>query len=242
MKYTHNYTTRWHDTDAFRNLRASKILMYLQETGNLQCREYGIDLDTLRDEKGVGFILSSISVKVNRPIHAFEKISVSTWCREARGYAFSRFFDIKAGDELVVQASSLWALVDVNSKTLVKASDDMTPHFPYDEPIPASDLPPRARILKTDMLEKLGNRKICYSDIDYNNHMNNTNYPDMLCDFVPDMRGKFVKEISLLYLKEAPYGETIAVFGSRDGDTYKFKTQNSAGETCLEAIMTLGEA
>lgn len=241
MKYTHTYTTRWHDTDANRKLRASKILMYLQETGNLQCREYGIDLDRLRDEKGVAFILSSISLKIHRPVSAFEKIDVSTWCREAKGFSFLRFFDLKTGDEIVAQASSIWALVDIHEKTLVRASDDMTPHFPYDEPIPAENLPPRARISKTDILEKLGDRKICYSDIDYNNHMNNTNYPDMLCDFVPDMSGKFVKEISLSYLKEAPYGETLGIFGSHDGGTYKFRTQNAAGETCLEAIMTLGD-
>ncbi len=242
MKYTHKYTTRWHDTDASRRLRASKILMYFQETGNIQCREYDIDLDRLRDEHGVGFILSSISIKILRPISAFEEIEVSTWCRKARGFSFYRYFDIRVGGEIVAYASSVWALVDVEKKTLVRAPEDFAPHFPYDEPISPDSLPPRARVARDALLEVVGERKILYSDIDYNNHMNNTNYPDMLCDYVPNMQGKFVSEISLSYLKEAAFGATLAVYRGENPDgAFVFKTENSAGDTCLEAVLKIEE-
>ena len=240
MKYTHTYTTRWHDTDANRILRASRLLVYFQETGNIQCKKFGLPLDTMRDERGVGFILSQLSFKVYRPIRAFESIDVSTWCREAKGYSFYRYFDVRVGDELCAQATSVWALVDINSKTLVRADGNMAQNFPYDEPIPADQLPPRARIGKDEMLLPVGQRKICYSDIDYNMHMNNTNYPDMLCDFVPDMQGKFVSEMSLSYLKEARFGDEITLLCTqRDDESFAFRTQNSQGETCLEATLKI---
>lgn len=240
MKFTHTYTTRWHDTDANRVMRTSKILMYLQETGNISCTEFGIPLDKLRDERGVGFILSQLSLKVLKPIPAYEKIDVRTWCREAKGYSFYRYFDIKINGELYAQASSIWALVDINSRTLVKWDESMAPYFPYDEPIPADELPPRARISKSDTLECVGERHIYYSDIDYNMHMNNTNYPDMLCDFLPDMNGKYVSEMSLSYLREAPLGATLKINrGLREDGSFVFKTQNSLSEICLEAIVKL---
>ncbi|MBE6548431.1 MAG: hypothetical protein E7667_06120 [Ruminococcaceae bacterium] len=240
MKYTHTYTTRWHDTDANRVLRASRILVYFQETGNIQCQKFGLPLDELRDERGVGFILSQISFKVYRPIRAFESINVSTWCKEAKGYSFYRYFDICVDGELCAQASSVWALVDVNNKTLVRADESLAPHFPYDEPIDAELLPPRARVGRDEKMQQVGQRKIAYSDIDYNMHMNNTNYPDMLCDFIPDMEGKYVSEMSLTYLKEAPLGAVLDVFCSqREDGRFVFKTQNKNGETCLEATVKL---
>ncbi len=242
MKFTHTYTTKWHDTDSNRVLRASKILMYFQETGNIQCAEFGLPLDELRDREGVGFILSQLSMKVIKPVPAYEKIEVSTWCKEAKGYSFLRFFEMRADGEVVARASSTWALVDINSKTLVKADRLESGNFPYDEPIDTALLPPRARVGRGDVLEQVGQRVIAYSDIDYNMHMNNTNYPDMLCDFLPDMQGRFVSEMSLSYLKEAPLGATLTVNRAlREDGFFEFKTTNSAGETCLEAIVKLEE-
>ena len=242
MKFTHTYTTKWHDTDSNRVLRASRILMYFQETANIQCAEFGMPLDQLRDREGVGFILSQLSMKVLKPVTAYKKIEVSTWCKEAKGFAFLRFFEMRVDGELVARATSTWALVDINSKTLVRADRLDNNNFPYDDPIDVSLLPPRARIGKGEGLERVGERTIFYSDIDYNMHMNNTNYPDMLCDFLPDMQGKFVSEISLSYLKEAPLGATLTVNrGLREDGFFEFRTINSAGETCLEAIIKLCE-
>ena len=242
MKFTHTYTTKWHDTDANRVLRASKILTYFQETANIQCAEFGLPLDELRDREGVGFILSQLSMKVIKPVPAYKKIEVSTWCKEAKGYSFLRFFEMRVDGEVAACASSTWALVDINNKTLVRADRLGDRNFPYDEPIDNPLLPPRARIGKGEVLEKVGERTVFYSDIDYNMHMNNTNYPDMLCDFLPDMQGKYVSEMSLSYLKEAPLGATLTVNRRlREDGFFELRTTNPSGDTCLDAIVKLGE-
>ena len=58
MSFSHTYTTRWHDTDANRCVRPSKIVEYMQETANRQCECSGLPLEWLRDEKGLAFIFS----------------------------------------------------------------------------------------------------------------------------------------------------------------------------------------
>ncbi len=240
MRYTHKYTTLWHDTDACRVLRAGKIQTYFQETGNLQCKAYGVPLDELRDERGVGFILSKISVKVYKPIGAYKDIEVDTWCKEAKGYSFYRYFEMRSDGDVVARASSVWALVDINTHSLARGDDELASHFPYDEPISATDLPQTARIGRGEVLYPVGKREIKYSDIDYNMHMNNTNYPDMLCDFLPDMQGKYVSEFSLSYLKESHFGTTLSIMrGEREDKSFIFKTQNPDGDTCLEAVLKL---
>lgn len=237
MKYTTQYKTKWHDTDACRVVRPSRVLEYLQEAANIQCKEYGLPLDEFRDEKGMGFILGSISVDIIKPLFAYEDIEVRTWCRESRGYSFVRCFEIARDGEIVVRASSVWALLDVENKTMLRGDESLDGHFPIDEPIDPALLPKKARVSKDAKLSFVGKRKIVYSDIDYNMHMNNTNYPDMICDFLPDMEGRRLSKFSLSYIKEAPFGETLDVLvGEPDADGFfEVRTQNSKGEICLEA-------
>ena len=71
-------------------------------------------------------------------------------------------------------------------------------------------------------------------------HMNNTKYPDMLCDFLPFEVTSKLRSMTLLFLKEAAFGDTIEVLGLRDGDRFHFKTLNGKGEVCLEAEVLAG--
>ncbi len=247
MKFTQNYTVRWHNTDAFRCVRPSKIVEYMQETANLQCEHSGLPLDKLRDERGLGFILGALSLRIDAPLHAYDEIEVSTWCRPARGYIFERYFEIKRGNDLIAQASSTWVLLDINNKTLVRLSkdDDMHTHFYYDEPIDAELLPKKARIPSGLALSPVGERRICYSDIDYNMHMNNTHYPDMVCDHLCEMTSaatpKTVHSLSLSYIKEAPLDEVLTIERSLPDEHGQIfvRTRNRAKDSCLEAVIVL---
>ena len=241
MKYTAHFKVKWHDTDACRVVRASRVLMYLQETANLQCVDMGLPLDGLRDERGVGFVLGNIEIDFIKPIHAYEEIDVSTWCRASYGYSFMRYYEIIRDGEVIVRAASTWALIDISNKTMVRGDESLDKHFPIDEPVDMSTLPKKARVSKGAQLTELGIRKIVYSDIDYNMHMNNTNYPDMICDFLPDMNGKRITKLALSYIKEAAYRDSLHVLlGEEDKDgMIEVRTVNSNGDTCLEARVKL---
>lgn len=247
MKFTNKIKTNWHDTDANRCVRPSKIVEYMQETANRQCEESGLPLDWLRDEHGLAFILGAISLNVRKPLHAYEEIEVRTWCKEAKSYIFNRYFEIVRGGEVVAEAASTWVLIDINQKTMVRADhyDVLDGKFYYDEPIAPETLLKKARVPKELEMTEVGKRKIVYSDIDYNMHMNNTRYPDMICDFVDELSSSAspmrIKSLSLSYLKESALGATLAVSRSaidEDGTLY-VRTTNEQGETCLEACAVL---
>ena len=246
MKYTYKIKTNWHDTDANRCVRPSKIVEYMQETANRQCETSGLPLEWLRDEKGLAFILGAMSVNIYKPLHAYEEVEVRTWCKEAKSYIFMRYFEILRGDELIAEAASTWVLIDLNTKNMVRACnyDFLGDKFYYDDPVDPAILLPKARIAKDAPLFEVGKRKIMYSDIDYNMHMNNTHYPDMVCDYLDEMTGDvpyFVSAMSLSYVKESHLGATLTVTRgemSEDGKI-EVRTLNEQGEACLEAIIEL---
>lgn len=246
MKFTYKIKTNWHDTDANRCVRPSKIVEYMQETANRQCESSGLPLEKLRDEKGLAFILGAISINIYKPLHAYEEIEVRTWCKEAKSFIFMRYFDILRDGELIAEASSTWVLIDINTKNMVRASnyDFLGDKFYYDEPVDPAVLLPKAKIAKDAQLIEVGKRKIMYSDIDYNMHMNNTHYPDMVCDHLTEMTGDipyYVSAMSLSYVKESHLGTTLTITRGemQDDGTINVRTLNEAGETCLEAVVRL---
>ncbi|MBO5845371.1 MAG: hypothetical protein J6Q77_01875 [Clostridia bacterium] len=237
MKYTEKYKIKWHDTDAARQVRPSEILVYMQETANLQVDSLsGRSLDELRDREGLGFILSKIKLIFHAQLYAYDEISVRTWTCESRGYTFQRCFDIHRGDTLIAEGISFWALLDINNKKLV-SNDGFSLGIESDPPLDIT-VPRRIKQPQCE-LDMLGNREIRYSDIDYNMHMNNTRYPDMLCDFMPIGRVGNIREMTLEFLHESALGDTLTFYGCEQEGRYYFKTVNQNGDVCLVAEVTV---
>lgn len=233
MKFVKEYTTRWHDTDATRIVRPTQLLVYMQETSNAHLDSTGHNLDRLRDEHSLAFLLSKTKIALYAPLYAHEDIRVETFTAESRAFGFNRYYRILRGDEVIAAADTIWALIDLNSRQLCKA-DAFDFGFEH-EPSLDIGLPPRFRVPHTDELELLGERRIVYSDLDYNMHMNNTRYADMLCDFMPLEDIPKIKGMSLSYLHEAAFGDVIKIYAKRSDGRYSFRTVNQNGITCLEA-------
>ena len=248
MYYSKRYTTKWHDTDGDGFMRPSALMVYMQETANVQCREYGMDLNDLHHKEGKGFLLSRNMVKIFAPLRAYEDIEVRTWCIDNRGYNFIRCFSVHrphadGTDEMTALAVSHWALVDVHDGKMIRTTD-FRRDFPYGDLPDESVLPRRIRIPATADMEVVGERKIVYSDLDFNRHMNNTKYPDMICDFLPSMDGKWVTTLSLSYLREGAFGDTLTIHRAPVADTpdaYLIRTTRPDGTVCLEAEIRLSD-
>ena len=237
MKYTEKYTVKWHDTDAARRVRPSELLVYMQETANRQFVSVGRNLDKERDSEHIGFILSKISLDFIEPVYAYEEIEVETFTCESRGFSFNRGFRILRDGKEVARGASIWALVNINEGKLLRA-DAYDVGF-ENEPIVVTNAPLRIKMPKLDEFSCVGKRKIVYSDIDYNMHMNNTRYPNMLCDFMEFPDTERISGMSLSYLNEAALGDEIEILRAKTEDAYFFKTVNKEGKTLLEAQVIL---
>ncbi len=236
MKFKQQYTVKWHDTDANRQVTPSQIMMYLQETANIQLAKHAISLDELRDRNGLAFLLSSISVCMYQPLYAHEQIEVQTWIGEGHGFSYNRYYSILKNGEPIVEAASVWALMNLRDRRLLKASE-----APYrldpDESLQLTTLPRRLRLPHTDGMELVGERKIVYSDIDYNGHMNNTHYANLFCDFTPESRNIRVTGMMFSFLHEAAYGEVLQVYRAQVEGGYVFRLIDPNGTVCTEAML-----
>lgn len=233
MIHEENYTVKWHDTDIKNEARPSAVLVFMQETANLQCKANGSPLNQLYFEQHMGFLLSRLAISFDRPIHAYDKIRVQTMTANSHGISFGRCFNVLRDDEIVARAISSWALLNTDTHEMIKVAD--SPVRLEDEPMIEIPVSLRFRIPSDVCMSEVGTRRVVYSDVDFNGHMNNTRYPDMLCDFLPDANALRVRSMSLSFLREAAYQKEIRIFRGQRDHTFWFRTLNESSEVCLEA-------
>lgn len=224
MKFTLDIKTAFHDIDASRVVSPSAIFRYLQEAANEHFFAVGPSFDRLRDELGLGFVLSRLAIKMYEPIRYCENITVTTWTSLSKGYAFNRCFEIKRDGVTVAEAYSIWALINLRAMKMERIEDH---DFGFESEPPIEILTPiRFRIPDIDEAVKVGEKKIVYSDIDCNMHMNNTNYPNMFCNYIPDIEKRRIKAVSISWAHEAHFGSEIDIYRTSakdDPDTFYFR-------------------
>ena len=234
MKWTENYRINSHDCDAAGKVRPSLILRYMQETANLQLKALGPTSKELIAEDRA-FIFSRINMSIYGTLHAYDDITVSSWACESRGVSFNRCYQIRRGDEIIAEAASVWGLIGISNRRIYRV-EDVILGFDVDEPLEL-DAPKRVHIPRELSLALVGERTVVYSDLDINQHMNNTNYPDMLCDFMPDAVKKRILSVNISFAGEAKLGETLKIYMCESDGQYYFRTIRTDGAINVEAMI-----
>ena len=232
MKWSQEYTVRYHDTDANEIVSPSNIFKYLQEAATCQMQAQRPSYGELLNQNKA-FILSGIRVEIYDSLCFGENITVSTWGCDARGFTFPRSYSISRGDELICEANSTWALVDTRDKKLLRACD-VELNYCTDKPLELSN-PVRFRIPAELPLSLVGEYTIRYYDTDVNGHMNNTNYPDMLTNALPSPENKIIKSIAISYQNEARVGDYIKLYMGKTDGKYYMRSVHEDGRINVEA-------
>lgn len=233
MKWEEKFKVRFHDTDVNEILGASQTFKYIQEAAMRQLNEQRPSYTDLL-KQGKAFVLSGIRVEMYYPVLAYDEIIARSWACPSKGVSFIRSYEMERDGEIVCEAVSSWALVSINDRKLIKVDDIDTSNYYMDEPI-KTEHPLRIRIPTALPMSLVGEYTVRYSDTDLNGHMNNTNYADMICNYIPDMENLRVKSIGINYSGEAKKDETLKIYMSKIDGKYYFRTVRSDGKTNIEA-------
>lgn len=230
MKYTDTHKVISQYTDINGVLKTGALLRYMQEAAANAMIADGPSYDDLAD-RGLVFVISKISISVYSDIHANDVITVETWATESTRASFNRAYRVLRDGIVVAEAVSVWALIDTSKRRLVRVGD-IELGYREDEPLDL-DIPTKLH-LPADM-KLVGERRVCYSDIDRNKHMNNTAYADMICDYIFRTNISKVSKMTISYVSEAPFGEELKVYLSAEDDVYYMRTVREDGKVNIEA-------
>ena len=209
----HTHVTTY-DTDPDRRLRLSSQLKLQQEVGEMQLAERGAGFGKLL-EAGIAFVLTRTRSVIFRPPLLGERMVIRTWPRGTQGAQFFRCYEFlsEQSGELLISSVSAFALVDTVGHRPLR------PRVFYEKfPDVLADIdlqtacPDPQKTAPNQGAEPVGAVKVTYSMTDWNHHLNNTVYADLLTDHMPDEAfGKRFSSFEIEYLREALPGETVTL-------------------------------
>ncbi len=203
-------------TDRFGRLKPSSILFFAQEIAGMHCNELAVDADTLAGRR-LFWAVTRHKVQVTRLPQRGETLHIETWPMPTTRVAYPR--SMVAYDERgneCFRSISLWVLMDLDTRNMILPGKS---GIIVAGTLRGGELPSPGGLLARP-LGSSQTRRVCFTDLDRNGHMNNTRYLDWIADLLPSdfHQGSVVKEFTVCYLSEAREGQELDLHFGLTGD------------------------
>lgn len=203
-------------TDFHKFLRPTAFMDYAQELAYLSATELGFGYKVLIKEHRA-WVLSRFHICFDKPVYWGDKVSIQTWHKGPSGLFFLRDFKLIGEDgEQKVRATSSWIVLDLEKRSFVRVGngDSMMSEETECHDNAIEEPSPKVMMPRGVEVEKVGEHKVNYSDIDCLGHTNNVRYVVWSMDAVgSDITFKYpCRELFINFNKETHLGETVEIF------------------------------
>ena len=201
--------------------RPSAILEAMQEAAGAHSELLGCGRNALL-QKNTVWVLSRSEVHMEEYPGIGDRVVLQTFPMANRRWFFPRYFLFKnEAGKVLGRAGTLWVLLDVATRRMLPPGDvralmpdnsDLT--APLGLPATVEAVPGEERLLR---------RHPQYSDLDVNQHVNNTRYADWACDAlgVDVMREHCLETLLVNYDAEVRPDQEISLRVTRSGLEYR---------------------
>ena len=232
-KDTYKYLLRCYEKDLTGNIKLISIFNFMQDVAAIHAENNGFGESFVYSQNLAWFVLK-YKLIIFENINDIKEIEIKTESRGiAKLFAYRDFYLYNNG-KLFAKASSMWALVDFESKKIVKPQDVLSlPDYEKREDdldfikIPSVESP----MFKKEF-------RIRFDDIDTNKHVNNVNYPAWALECLNfDFRSShYAKSVDIHYKKDIDYPGRILSEAYFDDETlttiHSIKNASTLEELC----------
>lgn len=235
--YQERLTVRFCQCDRSHRLKLSELFRIFSDLAVSAFAFRGMDTQFLMQKEMV-FLVSRVAVKIYRMPREGDNLRTATWEQEVQRAQFLRNFQIwSESGELMAEARSGWVLVNPFTRVIMRPQEflDAVPDGLH--PMPEEDCGApafqRLRIKPEDSgAEYMGERKVVYSDIDGNGHVDNARYLDMAMDILPEeMTLREPTEVQALFSRETLLGESLGLYRILGSDEAAVKGVNDGKDS-----------
>ncbi len=236
---TQKFTIKSFDVYPNSTVKPSAIQHYMQQFAREDCDNMGCTYNDMRAVNMV-FVLTKMGIKVNKPVFAYDELTVKTYNNKITGITYEREFEFYRDGEEVIHATTQWVIIKYDNRQIVRPRD-----FPYEIPSPnlecaTIELP---RSFPHEELDFVGERAVRLSDLDENDHLNNCVYSDIFLDVVPyDRAEDYVAEVNMIFRQEARINDILSLCtATKDRRTTISAYNKTAAKPCFEADCVLSK-
>ena len=215
------FPVRFGAIDKSDRLTLDAVFQFFQEAAICHAENLGVGREDMA-RTGQAWILSRMSVLVDRRPKYCETVTVRSWPRGGEKLFAMRNYDIRDKDDIpVIAARSAWIILDMEKRRPLRPQSIMD-SLPQNEGLEA--IPPEAGgaagLAERENLQKTSERKALYTDVDYNGHVNNVSYIKWIEDALePQFLEKAEKmRLDINYLNEILGCEVVEILSASIDD------------------------
>lgn len=188
------------------------ILNLIQDVG----WQHAVALGFKLDEQGLAWVFTRQKLVMSRWPEWNEIVTLRTWLRPPENTAFVfREYELLVGKEKVGECTSSFTLIDMESRKVARPDwSALGPVFRHEGSLSLrpEKVPPLAAV------EDRAEFQVRNSDLDLNNHVNNTKYAQWVLDAIPTNKLKSVEleEYEINFLAETKMGDVVTLQQGRE--------------------------
>jgi acyl-ACP thioesterase len=239
-----SYFVRSYDAGLNSVLKPQVLFQFFQEAASNHARHLGVGYDALQ-KLGLFWALSRVKVRIEKLPAWGDEVTLTTWPKGVdRLFALRDFLLSDARGKAIVRGTSCWLLVDFE-KMRPRRIDSIPRNFPVNDKEHALN-ESLGKITIPANLEMRYERRVMTSDLDVNDHVNNTEYVRWIADCVEDRERTAggIRTLQINYLEEAKLGETMVFSVAHPADTpgslFVEGTNRANGATVVQAHIEVG--
>ncbi len=208
---TWQFTVDTRMMDLNRVLRPDVLLGLNQQAGEYLFLANDLNNKGL-EECGIACVYTRIAVHFERPVMMDEALNLRTALSCRRAYVMKR--DLHVYDAIGERVAGVFTeavAMDICTRSVLRG--DRCSVFDNIQCMECAISPKISRVKLAENMEEIALYPVLYGDIDYNGHLNNTKYINILLGFVEGgMKGKWLKKAEMEYHAECRAGEVLKVF------------------------------
>lgn len=220
-------TVTYADVDYSGHLKMTTLFQILTDLATQDAIKLGMwSIDMI---KQYGWVVAKQTLTLDEPILLDDEIEIYTIAGKGTFVSFPRYYFIKKNGKEIGRISSIWTLLDLEKRSIV-APRRIGIRIP--EPISDKTIEKPHDIDMNIPFTFIGERKVLYSDVDTNQHMNNTRYIEWALDVLDFyiFQSNYIDKLTIHYKKEVQPLKTIQLYYGAKDDCYMIKGEVSNEE------------
>ena len=217
------------------NLKPSAFQKYCQQIAVDDVSATGATYRALK-ERGMAFVLMRYAAAFPKEVRATDEVVLKTHAYKCDGVMFYRCFELHRDGDLVAVADTRWVLLDIRKRTILRPAQYT---FRIEETAPGAPLPEIDRRIPVEKTDARAERRVRFTEMDENGHLNNCSYTDWAIDDAPlDLDRVRIKSVCIHFDHEAYRDDLLELSYQKNPDGCSLNAfDRTENRSCFSAVL-----
>jgi acyl-ACP thioesterase len=211
-----------YDVDINNRLKINTLFNYLQDVASMHADSLNLGFNDLI-VNNLGWVLSWAKVQIDENPEFGATIKIRTWpkCRY-KLFSLREFIVYNDSGKVLYRVSTAWLLINVKTKRITDIKNLPQQIYYQPDQYAINEFP--EKITSDKVKEILFFKKIRYTDLDINQHVNNTQYIELIldCYSAEYHKNNHLQSLTVSFISESFYDDDLEIRFVPKGSKEKF--------------------